>query len=82
MLGEHEMMKAKTVGSNWQTEKQISNSFVQAVKELQGGDLASQAPTNLNKPLHSNWVSLIPKLISQLVINKQPIHLTAQTTIL
>jgi hypothetical protein len=59
----------------------MPNSFVQTIKELQGGDLASQAPTNLNKPLNSNWVSLIPKIINQLVINKQPIHLIALTTI-
>jgi hypothetical protein len=59
----------------------MHDSFVQIIKELQGGDLTSQAPTNLNKPFHSNWVSLIPKLINQPVTNKRPIHLIAQTTI-
>lgn len=60
----------------------MPNSFVQTIKKLQGGDLASQGLNNLNKPLHSNWVSLIPKLIDQPITSKQPIHLIAQTIIL
>jgi hypothetical protein len=52
----------------------MRDSFIHTIRELQDGDSTSQALINLNKPLHSNQVSLL-KLVSQLVISKQPIHL-------
>jgi hypothetical protein len=55
--------------------------FVHIIKELHGGDLIPQAFVEFNGPLHLNWVGL-PKQVSQLNINKQPIWLTIQTTLL
>jgi len=34
----------------------MCDSFVDNIKELQGGDSTSQAPINLNGLFHSNWV--------------------------
>jgi hypothetical protein len=45
------------------------DSFVHTIRELQGNDSVSQAPIEINEPLHSNWASL-PKSVSQLVISK------------
>jgi hypothetical protein len=41
----------------------MCNSFIHTIKELQGGDSGSQAPINLNEPLHSNWANL-PEITS------------------
>ncbi len=59
----------------------MHDSFVHIFMVLQGGDSVSQAPIDLNGPLHSNWVGL-PKLVSQPIIGKQLVYLTTQSTIL
>jgi hypothetical protein len=46
-------MKAKAT-ANWQTEEHMWNYFIHIINELQGGDFGSQAPIDLNGPLHSN----------------------------
>jgi hypothetical protein len=33
--------------------------FVHTIKEFQDGESKSQAPIDLNGPLHSNWVGLL-----------------------
>lgn len=48
-----ESMKAKAK-ANWQTEEHMCNYFIHIINELQGGDSGSQAPIDLNGPLHSN----------------------------
>ncbi len=53
MFKKHELVKAKTT-TDWQTKKQMCDSFVHNIKELQGSDLVSQTPIDLNEPLHSN----------------------------
>jgi hypothetical protein len=70
-------MKTK-VTINWQIKKQICDFFV---KESQRIISTSKTHVDMNGPLHSNWVGL-PELINQLVIGKQHVHLTAQTTLL
>jgi hypothetical protein len=57
MLRECKSVKAK-VGLDWQIEKQMCDSFVHIIKELQGSDLVSQAIVEFNGPFHSNWVGL------------------------
>jgi hypothetical protein len=47
----------------------MRDSFVHIVKELHGGDLASQAFIDLNIPLHSNWVGLLEP-VSQPITGK------------
>jgi hypothetical protein len=47
----------------------MHDSFVHIVKELHGGDLASQALIDLNGPLHSNWARLL-ELVTHFVTNK------------
>ncbi len=71
MLKECESVKAKAT-VDWQTKEQMHDYFVHIIKELQGSDLVSQACIELNRPLHSNWANLL-KIVSQLVIGKQPI---------
>jgi hypothetical protein len=51
--------------------------FVHNIGELQGNDSTSQAPIDLNGPLHSNWVNLL-EIISHPVTSKQHVHLIAQ----
>jgi len=76
---ERESMKAKAI-TDCQIEEQLHDFFIHTIKELQGADLMSQAFVDLNRPLHSNYASLLI-LISQLVTSKQPIQLTSQTII-
>ncbi len=81
MFREHELVKAKAT-TNWQIEEQACVIFfVHIIKELHGGDLIPQAFVEFNGPLHLNWVGL-RKQVNQLIINKQPIWLTIQTTLL
>jgi len=70
-------MKANTT-TDWQTKEQMCDSFVE---ESQRSNSTLEAHVDMNGPLHSNWVGL-PELINQLVIGKQHVHLTAQTTLL
>jgi hypothetical protein len=44
--------------------------FVHIIGELQGNDSTSQAPIDLNGPLHSNWANLL-EIISHPVTSKQ-----------
>jgi hypothetical protein len=46
-------VKAKII-VNQQTKKQMCDFSVQTIKKLQGGDSGSQAPIDINGPLHSN----------------------------
>jgi hypothetical protein len=58
VLKERELMKAKAT-ANYQTKKQMCDSFVCTIRGLRGSDLVSQALVELNGPLHSNWVGLL-----------------------
>ncbi len=57
---------------DWQIKEHMRDSFVHIVKELQGNDSISQAPIELNKPLHSNWANLL-ELVNQPIISKKPV---------
>jgi hypothetical protein len=78
LLKERELVKAK-VATNWQTEKEMCDSFVHIITKLQGGDSGSQAPIDMNGLFHSNWVSLV-KITNQSIMDKRPIHLPIQIT--
>jgi hypothetical protein len=43
--------------------------LVHTIKELQGNDSISQAPIEMNEPLHSNWAGLLDP-VSQPIISK------------
>ncbi len=55
----------------------MCNFFVHIIGELQGNDSTSQAPIDLNGPLHSNWANLL-EIISHPITSKQHVDLITQ----